>query len=298
MAQMMDGKRLADHLCTQLAQQIQQQAARPCLAVVMVGDQPASHIYVRNKTARAQAVGIHTRLHHLPCEVTTEQVVAVVRACNQDPRVHGILVQLPLPTAMDTAHVIEAIDPNKDVDGFHPLNLGRLASGIPEAIVPCTPQGCWLLVRQVVDSLSGLHAVIVGRSNIVGKPMGLLLLREHCTVTFTHSKTRDVAAECQRADLVVAAIGQPQFIRGDWIKPGAIVIDVGINRVTRADGTTYLVGDVDPAAADHARAMTPVPGGVGPMTVACLLWNTWTLACRQQGLPSPDVALFSQTAST
>ena len=257
----------------------------PGLAVVLVGDDPASRTYVANKTRAAAEAGMRSVDHRLPCTATEAEVLAVVARLNADPAVHGILVQLPLPPRVDAGRVIAAVDPDKDVDGFHPLNAGRLASGLP-AFVPCTPLGCIRLARTVHPTLAGLEAVVIGRSNIVGKPLVQLLLAENATVTAAHSKTRDLAAVCRRADLVFAAVGRPHMVRRDWIKPGATVIDVGISRVAGADGGSRIVGDVAfEEVAEVAGALTPVPGGVGPMTIACLLANTVTAARLAAGLP-------------
>ncbi len=263
---------------------------RPGLAVVIVGDDPASQIYVRNKGETTQRAGMRSDTHRLPAETDQETLLALIAALNADRGIHGILVQLPLPAHIDAAAVLDAIDPDKDVDGFHVVNAGRLAVGLP-GLVPCTPLGCLMLLKHELGELSGLNAVIVGRSNIVGKPMAQLLLGESCTVTVAHSRTRDLPALCRTADILVAAVGRPEMIRGDWIRPGATVIDVGINRVPSkdpvkaAEGRTRVVGDVafDEAAAVAGR-ITPVPGGVGPMTIACLLANTYTAACRAAGV--------------
>jgi methylenetetrahydrofolate dehydrogenase (NADP+)/methenyltetrahydrofolate cyclohydrolase len=255
--------------------------------VVLVGDHPASRAYVRTKARMAAEVGIDSGLLELPADVSQRALLARLGELNDDPAVHGILVQLPLPDQIDPARVLDAIDPSKDVDGFHPLNVGRLvtASGAldPDLLVPCTPMGCLLLLRQTLgDDLAGRRALVVGRSNIVGKPMAALLLRADCTVTIAHSRTRDLADECRRAEILVAAVGRPQLIRGAWIRRGTTVIDVGIVRVSGEDGSTRLVGDVAFAEAlEVAAAITPVPGGVGPMTVACLLRNT-LIAARKQ----------------
>lgn len=244
------------------------------LAVVLVGDDPASAVYVRNKTAQTKEAGMRSIEHRLPESATEAELLTLVARLNGDPKVHGILVQLPLPAHIDERKVIEAIIPEKDVDGFHPINAGRLATG-QDALVPCTPTGCVILAKRVVTDLTGLHAVIIGRSNIVGKPVAQLLLAENCTVTIAHSKTRDLPALVRQADLVVAAVGRAKMVRGEWIKPGAIVIDVGINRVAAEGGKSRLVGDVAfEEAAAVAGWITPVPGGVGPMTIACLLANT------------------------
>ena len=282
-ATIIDGKAFAAGLRARIADGVtafRAEAGRaPGLAVVLVGEDPASSVYVRSKGKATREAGMESIEHRLPADVPAEQLLALVGALNADPAIDGILVQLPLPKHIDEQAVIAAIDPDKDVDGFHPINAGRLATGLP-GFVPCTPFGCVLLLKSVLPSLSGLEAVVVGRSNIVGKPMAQLLLQQSCTVTIVHSRTRDVAAHLRKADIVVAAVGIPRFIRGDWIKPGATVIDVGINRTD--DG---LVGDVDFAAASAvAGAITPVPGGVGPMTIACLIRNTYVSACRRDGV--------------
>lgn len=262
----------------------------PGLAVVIVGDDPASRLYVRNKGLRAQEAGFASFTHVLPTDTDQATLDNLIAELNVDPAVHGILVQLPLPAHLDTTAVLSAIDPDKDVDGFHVVNAGRLAVGLP-GLVPCTPLGCLMLLQAELGSLSGAEAVIVGRSNIVGKPMAQLLLGADCTVTVAHSRTRDLPGVCRRADILVAAVGRPEMIRGDWIKSGATVIDVGINRVPHSDpvlaaaGKTRVVGDVAFAEAiEVAGAITPVPGGVGPMTIACLLANTYSAACRRAGI--------------
>ena len=263
----------------------------PGLAVVLVGENPASHVYVRNKNKQTLEAGMNSFEHNLPAETSQDALLALVRQLNDDPKVHGILVQLPLPDRIDDQAVINAIDPDKDVDGFHVINAGRLmtvAKGSQPPLVPCTPLGCLMMLKAELGDLSGQRAVVVGRSNIVGKPMAQLLLQESCTVTIAHSRTRDLPAVCREADILVAAVGRPKMIQGDWIKPGAVVIDVGINRIEAEGGKTRLVGDVDTEAAKRvAAAITPVPGGVGPMTIACLLANTVTAACRQHGLEAP-----------
>lgn len=263
---------------------------RPGLAVVIVGEDPASQIYVRNKGETTARAGMRSDTHRLPDTTTQADLLALIGMLNADAGIHGILVQLPLPAQIDSAAVLDAIDPDKDVDGFHVVNAGRLAVGLP-GLVPCTPLGSIMLLKAQLGDLSGLNAVIVGRSNIVGKPMAQLLLPENCTVTIAHSRSRDLPALCRAADILVAAVGRPEMVRGDWIKPGATVIDVGINRVPSADpvkaaeGKTRVVGDVAFAeAAAVAGAITPVPGGVGPMTIACLLANTYTAACRSVGV--------------
>ena len=255
-------------------------AVKPGLAVVLVGADPASEVYVRNKSFKAEECGFHSEQHTLSAETSEADLLALVGRLNRDPLVHGILVQLPLPGHIDEKKVIAAIDPDKDVDGFHPMNVGRLAAGATdEALVPCTPAGSVILIRSALgDDLSGLEAVVVGRSNIVGKPVAQLLLQANCTVTLAHSRTRDLAGVCRRADILVAAVGRPEMIKGDWVKPGACVIDVGINRVPAPEkgaGKSRIVGDVDFGAASlRAGSITPVPGGVGPMTIAMLLDNT------------------------
>ncbi|MEH3038297.1 MAG: bifunctional methylenetetrahydrofolate dehydrogenase/methenyltetrahydrofolate cyclohydrolase FolD [Sphingomonas adhaesiva] len=255
---------------------------RPGLAVVLVGEDAASAVYVRSKGKATVASGMESIEHRLPADTTQDALIALVDALNADDAVDGILVQLPLPRHIDEQAVLIRIDPDKDVDGFHPVNAGRLATGM-DGLVPCTPLGCILLLKDRHASLSGMEAVVIGRSNIVGKPMAQLLLKESCTVTTVHSRTRDVAGHVRRADIVVAAVGIPAFVRADWVKPGATVIDVGINRTDAG-----LVGDVDPAAAEVAGAMTPVPGGVGPMTIAVLMRNTLVAAHRRAGLPAPE----------
>lgn len=259
----------------------------PGLAVVLVGEDPASQVYVRSKGKATVEAGMLSFEHKLPADTSQDDLLALVRQLNADATVDGILVQLPLPKQIDEQAVIEAIDPAKDVDGFHPVNAGRLASGL-DSFVPCTPLGCLMLLKDRLGDLSGLDAVVIGRSNIVGKPMAQLLLRESCTVTIAHSRTRDLADVVRRADIVVAAVGRPRMVKGDWLKPGATVIDVGINRVDAGEGKTRLVGDVDfESALPVADAITPVPKGVGPMTIAVLLRNTLVGACRRDGLDVP-----------
>jgi len=259
----------------------------PGLSVVLVGEDPASEVYVRNKGKATVAAGMISNEYRMPASASQEEVLAKVEELNADPAVHGILVQLPLPDQVDSAAIINAIDPAKDVDGFHTLNVGLLNTG-QDSMVPCTPLGCLLMLRHFVGDLSGKRAIIIGRSNIVGKPMAAVLLKENCTVTIAHSRTVDLAGECRRADILIAAPGRTEMVRGDWIKPGAAVIDVGINRIER-DGKFKLVGDVNFAEASAvAGVITPVPGGVGPMTIACLLKNTLTAACRQHGVEEPE----------
>jgi methylenetetrahydrofolate dehydrogenase (NADP+)/methenyltetrahydrofolate cyclohydrolase len=256
----------------------------PGLAVVLIGENPASQVYVRNKDRQTVEAGMRSFEHKLPATTGEAELLELIASLNRSSEVHGILVQLPLPAHIDGRKVIEAIDPAKDVDGFHPVNAGRLSIG-EQSLVPCTPAGCLILTKSVRPDLKGLEAVVLGRSNIVGKPVAQLLLREDCTVTIAHSRTRDLPDVVRRADLLVAAVGRPEMVRGDWIKPGAIVIDVGINRVPADGGKTKLVGDVAfREAAVVAGGITPVPGGVGPMTIACLLRNTVVAACAQLGL--------------
>lgn len=284
MAIRIDGKLMARELIEQVA--LKTKALRSesdlevGLAVVLVGEDPASQVYVRNKLRSAEAAGIRSFEHRLSADCTQSDLEALLDELNNDASVHGILVQLPLPKHLDEEKIIERIALAKDVDGFHPLNVGALSAGLP-SLVPCTPQGCMMMLHQQLGDLSGLHAVVIGRSNIVGKPMAALLLQANCTVTIVHSRSQDIETLCAQADIVVAAVGQPELVKASWLKPKAVVIDVGINRVERA-GKAQLVGDVDYAAcASKARAITPVPGGVGPMTVACLMNNT-LLAAKQQ----------------
>jgi len=289
-ATLIDGKAFAAGLVERVAAaSARLQAAhgvKPGLAVVIVGEDPASQVYVRNKGETTQRAGMRSDTHRLPETTSQADLLALIADLNADAGIHGILVQLPLPGPIDASTVLDAIDPDKDVDGFHVVNAGRLAVGLP-GLVPCTPLGCLMLLKAELGDLSGLNAVIVGRSNIVGKPMAQLLLAESCTVTIAHSRTRDLPALCRTADILVAAVGRSEMVRGDWIRPGATVIDVGINRVPSrdpvkaAEGKTRLVGDVAFAeAAGVAGRITPVPGGVGPMTIACLLANTYSAACR------------------
>jgi len=286
-----DGKAFAAGLRRRIAEQVRTLQAKhgftPGLAVVLVGENPASRVYVKNKGEQTKESGMNSFEHKLPDTTGQAELLALVDRLNNDPAVNGILVQLPLPKQIDPQAVLNAIDPDKDVDGFHVVNAGRLATG-GRGLVPCTPLGCLLLLKDRLGDLTGKRAVVVGRSNIVGKPMAQLLLNENCTVTIAHSRTRDLAAECRRADIVIAAVGKAEMVRGDWIAPGATVIDVGINRIVAGNGKTRLVGDVAYAEAfPHADAITPVPGGVGPMTIACLLQNTLTAACRQRGIAVP-----------
>ena len=293
-ASLIDGKAVAAKLSRSVAEAVKRVTAEhgiePGLAVVLVGENPASEIYVRSKTAKTAATNMRSLLYKLPATVRADELLALIEQLNNDPAVHGILVQLPLPPQIDSRTVIEAIAPAKDVDGFHPLTAGLLSTGLP-GIVPCTPLACIMLAKHVHGSLAGLEAVVIGRSNIVGKPLAQLLLMENATVTIAHSKTRDLPSVCRRGDIVFAAVGQPEMVRGDWIKPGATVIDVGINRVPADGGTSKLVGDVAFAEVSQvAGAITPVPGGVGPMTIACLMLNTLKAACAQNGLAPPPVS--------
>ena len=293
-ASLIDGKAFAAGLVERVAAASARleaaHAIKPGLAVVIVGEDPASQIYVRNKGETTLRAGMRSETHRMGETTGQHDLLALIASLNADPGIHGILVQLPLPAHIDSAAVLGAIDPDKDVDGFHVVNAGRLAVGLP-GLVPCTPLGCLMLLKAELGDLSGLNAVIVGRSNIVGKPMAQLLLGESCTVTIAHSRTRDLPALCRTADILVAAVGRPEMIKGDWIRPGAAVIDVGINRVPSRDpdkaaqGKTRVVGDVAfEEAATVAGRITPVPGGVGPMTIACLLANTYTAACRAAGV--------------
>jgi methylenetetrahydrofolate dehydrogenase (NADP+) / methenyltetrahydrofolate cyclohydrolase len=292
-AHIIDGKAIAADLRGKVADAvhrlIRDRGITPGLAVVLVGNNPASAIYVGSKMKMTTGSGMRSFDHRLPATTSEAELLALVARLNADPAVHGILVQLPLPPQIDAQKVIAAIDPGKDVDGFHPVNAGRLSTGLP-ALAPCTPIGCVRLAKTVHESLTGLEAVVIGRSNIVGKPLAQLLLAENVTVTVAHSRTRDLAAVARRADLVFAAVGKAEMVRGDWIKPGATVIDVGINRVVGGDGKSRIVGDVAFAeVSEVAGAITPVPGGVGPMTIACLLANTVRAACALAGLPAPSL---------
>ena len=287
-ADVIDGKRVAAQLRSEIAEAVRKlqsdHGVTPGLAVVLVGEDPASQVYVRNKGQQAGEAGMNSFIHRLPASGTQEQLLALIRGLNEDASVNGILVQLPLPAHIDEDAILKVIDPSKDVDGFHPLNVGALVSG-QDCLVPCTPLGCIALLKGHLGNLAGLRALVIGRSNIVGKPVAHLLLREDCTVTIAHSRTRKLEEDCRRADIVVAAVGRAKMVKGDWIKPGATVIDVGINRVIGPDGKPHLVGDVDyEAASKVAGAITPVPGGVGPMTIACLLKNTLDATRRQRGI--------------
>jgi methylenetetrahydrofolate dehydrogenase (NADP+)/methenyltetrahydrofolate cyclohydrolase len=291
-ARIIDGKAFADSLRARVAERAAKvkkaHGITPGLAAVLVGDDPASAVYVRNKEKAVAEAGMASFPHRLPATTTEAELLALVAKLNADRAVHGILVQLPLPKQINAERIVDAVDPAKDVDGFHPVNVGRLASG-REGLVPCTPLGCMMLLEDTLGKLEGKDAVVVGRSNIVGKPMAALLLAANCTVTIAHSRTADLPAVCRGADILVAAVGRAEMLRGDWVKPGATVIDVGINRMPGAEpGKTKLVGDVAFAEAKAvAGAITPVPGGVGPMTIACLLANTVTAACRQNGVEVP-----------
>jgi methylenetetrahydrofolate dehydrogenase (NADP+)/methenyltetrahydrofolate cyclohydrolase len=292
-ARIIDGKRIASELRARVADEVARlrraPGLTPGLATVLVGSDPASQVYVRSKHKLTQEAGMASFEHVLPAEVAQDELLALIGQLNRDSRVHGILVQLPLPKSLHAETVINAIDPAKDVDGLHPNNAGRLAGGFA-ALSPCTPLGCIILTKSVHASLEGMNAIVIGRSNLVGRPLLQLLLNENATVTSAHSRSRDLPRLCARADLVYAAVGKPEMVRGDWIKPGATVIDVGINRLQDSEGKTRLVGDVAFAEASAvAGAITPVPGGVGPMTVACLLVNTLRAACAIGGLPRPAV---------
>ncbi len=295
-AAIIDGKAKAATLRVSLARSVAAMKTAcgkaPGLAVVLVGEDPASQVYVRNKIAQTSEIGMQSLHHRLPADTSEADLLSLVANLNGDPDVHGILVQLPLPDHIDAQKVIEAIIPEKDVDGFHPTNSGKVASGL-KGIVPCTPHGCEILLADTLGDLTGKRAVIIGRSNIVGKPMAQLLLNRNCTVTIAHSRTVDLEAEVRRADIVVAAVGRAEMVKGDWLKPGAVVIDVGINRIPapeRGEGKTRLVGDVDfDGARAVASAITPVPGGVGPMTIACLLRNTVICAARLEGLDEEKI---------
>ena len=292
-ARIIDGKLIAAGLRARIAGEVarvqHEDALTPGLAVVLVGSDPASQVYVRSKHKQTQEAVMASFEHVLPAEIAQDDLLALIAKLNRDPAVHGILVQLPLPKSLHTETIINAIDPAKDVDGLHPNNAGRLAGGFA-ALSPCTPLGCIILAKSVHTSLEGMNAIVIGRSNLVGRPLVQLLLNENATVTIAHSRSRDLKQLCARADLVYAAVGKAEMVRGDWIKPGATVIDVGINRQPLADGKTRLVGDVAFAEVlDVAGAITPVPGGVGQMTVACLLVNTLRAACAIHGLPKPAV---------
>lgn len=286
MAQIIDGKAMARALTERTADEVRQIVAEtgtpPGLAVVLVGNDPASEVYVGRKIAQCRKAGIVSFEHRMPATTAEGELHALIDQLNADPAVHGILVQLPLPTGIDAARVLDRISPLKDVDGFHPVNVGRLSTGTG-GLVPCTPLGIMMLLDSVIDDYRGLNAVVIGKSNIVGKPVSMLLLEREATVTVTHIETRDLPDVARKADIIVAAAGAPQLVRGYWVKPGAVVIDVGITRVTDHDGSSKIVGDCATHELEHARAVTPVPGGVGPMTIACLLENTLEAALARRG---------------
>jgi methylenetetrahydrofolate dehydrogenase (NADP+)/methenyltetrahydrofolate cyclohydrolase len=291
-ARIIDGKAFAERLRQRIAAAVGRLKAEhgltPGLAVVLVGENPASQVYVRNKARQTVEVGMNSWEHRLSADIPEAELLTLIGSLNEDPAVNGILVQLPLPKHIDTEKVINALDPSKDVDGFHVINAGRLATG-QDALVACTPVGCVMLAKDALGSLQGLGAVVVGRSNIVGKPVAQLLLQENATVTIAHSRTKDLPQVCRRADLLIAAVGRPEMVKGDWVKPGACVIDVGINRIER-DGKARIVGDCEfGSCAEVAGSITPVPGGVGPMTIACLLHNTVRAACAQAGVSVPEI---------
>lgn len=292
MATIIDGKAFAANLRGEIARKVeilkQNHAVTPGLAVVLVGEDPASQVYVRSKGKQTVEAGMNSYEHKLDADTSQADLLKLIDQLNNDPDVHGILVQLPLPGHIDEEAVINSISVDKDVDGFHLSNVGKLSIGA-DGIVPCTPLGSLMMLKDHLGDLSGKKAIVVGRSNIVGKPMAALLLKESCTVTIAHSRTQDLPGECRQADIVVAAVGRPEMVKGDWIKPGATVIDVGINRIENEDGSTRLVGDVEfESAAEVADAITPVPGGVGPMTIACLLHNTLQQACHLNGVDVPE----------
>jgi methylenetetrahydrofolate dehydrogenase (NADP+)/methenyltetrahydrofolate cyclohydrolase len=283
MAEIIDGKAFAANLLAQITAEVATLSFRPGLAVVLVGDDPASTVYVRNKAKQTVLAGMASFEYRLPADALQQDLLKLVCSLNADASVHGILVQLPLPKHFDSNEIIAAIDPEKDVDGLTVINAGRLAAGLP-GLVPCTPLGCLLLLHDRLGDMSGLHAVVVGRSNLVGKPIAQLLLQQNCTVTIAHSRSKNLPEICRSADILIAAVGRPEMIKADWIKPGATVIDVGINRIATTEGKTRLVGDIDFAGSVAvAGLITPVPGGVGPMTIACLLRNTLTAARRIEG---------------
>jgi methylenetetrahydrofolate dehydrogenase (NADP+)/methenyltetrahydrofolate cyclohydrolase len=293
-AKTIDGKAFAEKLRKKITAQTaimkEKHNVIPGLAVILIGEDPASQVYVRNKGKQTIEAGMNSYEFKMPPTTTQKKLIAKIKQLNKDKTVHGILVQLPLPKSIDERTIINAIAPEKDVDGFHVINVGKLATSQDDGMVPCTPLGCMVLIKDTMGNLTGKHAIVIGRSNIVGKPMAQLLLRENCTVTMAHSRTHDLEAECRRADIVVSAVGVEEIVRGEWIKPGAVVIDVGINRVQLSDGSYKLSGDVCfEEVAKVARAITPVPGGVGPMTIACLLGNTLKAACLQNGVEVPEV---------
>ncbi len=282
-----DGKAFADRLCRELAEEVSQlkqvHALEPCIAVILVGEDPASQVYVRNKIRRCEQLGIKSVEHRLDTSTSQQELLELIEQLNNDKSVHGILCQLPVPEHIDDGAILAAIDSRKDVDGFHIENVGALTVGAPQ-LLPCTPLGSLMLLQDRIGDLSGMHAVVIGRSNIVGKPMALLLLQENCTVTVVHSRTKNIESICRQADIIVAAVGRPHFVKSDWVKDGAVIIDVGINRIEE-NGKSRLVGDVEYSAVlEKASAITPVPGGVGPMTIACLMHNTVTAAKMQAGI--------------
>jgi methylenetetrahydrofolate dehydrogenase (NADP+)/methenyltetrahydrofolate cyclohydrolase len=292
MAKIIDGKAYAEGLRARMSEVVRglknEHGLTPGLAVILVGEDPASKVYVANKAKQTVEVGMNSWEHKLPATTSEADLLALVENLNRDKACHGILVQLPLPKHIDSTKVLSAINPDKDVDGFHVVNVGRLSTG-QDSLVPCTPVGSVMLAKDALGKLEGLEAVVIGRSNIVGKPVAQLLLAENCTVTICHSKSKDLASIVRRADLVIAAVGRPEMVKGDWLKPGACVIDVGINRIER-DGKGRLVGDCDFASCEKvAGSITPVPGGVGPMTIACLLRNTVLAACAQKGITAPEL---------
>ena len=292
MATIIDGKAFSANLRAEIARKVEvlkrNHSLVPGLAVVLVGEDPASQVYVRSKGKQTTEAGMNSYEHKLPADTGEDELLKLIGQLNNDPLVHGILVQLPLPGHINEEVVINSVSADKDVDGFHLSNVGRLSTGA-KGIVPCTPLGSMMMLKDHLGDLSGKKAIVVGRSNIVGKPMAALLLAESCTVTIAHSRTRDLPDECRQADILIAAVGRPEMVKGDWIKPGATVIDVGINRIENEDGTTKLVGDVEfSSASEVAGAITPVPGGVGPMTIACLLHNTLQQACRLNGIEVPE----------
>jgi methylenetetrahydrofolate dehydrogenase (NADP+)/methenyltetrahydrofolate cyclohydrolase len=296
-AEIIDGKLFAAKLRNKVTKVVSQLNFKPALAVVLLGEDPASQVYVRSKGKQTVEVGMESIEHKLPVTTSENELLDLVESLNKHPAIHGILVQLPLPDHIDDSKILAAIDPDKDVDGFHVNNVGRLWTD-QEALVPCTPYGCYLMLKDYLGDLAGRQALVLGRSNIVGKPMAALLLKEHCTVTIAHSRTQDLIEKCREAEILIAAVGRPEMVKGDWIRKGATVIDVGINRIEsphlgiKEDGSfkTALVGDVAfSEAAKIAGAITPVPGGVGPMTIACLLRNTVVAACRQEGLKNPNI---------
>lgn len=292
MATIIDGKAFSANLRGEIARKVEylknNHSLVPGLAVVLVGEDPASQVYVRSKGKQTVEAGMNSYEHKLDASTSQKDLLVLIDRLNKDPDVHGILVQLPLPKHIDEETVVNSVSVDKDVDGFHLSNVGRLATGA-DGIVPCTPLGSLMMLKDQLGDLSGMKAIVVGRSNIVGKPMAALLLKESCTVTIAHSRTRDLPGECRQADILVAAVGRPEMVKGDWIKPGATVIDVGINRIETGDGGTRLVGDVEFESAEKvAGAITPVPGGVGPMTIACLLHNTLQQACRLNGIDIPQ----------